>query len=256
MKSTRSRAGIVAALVLLIVTVLDGCRKAKPGSTDSGVATDTVPGTSLLARSYDGYPTDGKKADLLRYLASLDFNIDFADIDSTAIVTYACKTGDQCPGNTVRFLIIAEKHAFQVNWQRALEAENNKKGYVPAVYWNIDRIAVPSLKLPANASLYQWVGATSATDYGIQLFSVTETTEVAVAASGTPTDYNFCQLGGNRTKSAAKLKPSHACEAASPTTTQTTQTKKSALMLTERFPEDLWLSCAGGCCQSSLTSVL
>ena len=254
----------IAALALLVVAVLNGCGKKEASSTDTGVATDTVPGGGLVAQSKEGYPTDGKNEDWLEYVTRrLDFNVAFEDIDSTAIVTYPCKAGDSCPGNVARFLVIAEKHAFQVDWKDALKIDNAKKGFVTAVYWNMDRIAVPSLSLPANASLYQWVGAVSPTEYGIQLFSVTSATPVAIAASGSANDYNFCKFNSsNRTKSAAKLKPTHACENAAPSrsgsaqSTPYTRLAKNTMMVVERFPEDLWLSCAGGCCESSLTSIL
>lgn len=239
--------------LVIAVAVSNACTKPETASTDSASATDTTGGPVTLAQSNSGWPTDGKNSDWLVYVRDkLDFDIEFADIDSTAVISYTCKEGDDCSttGGKIRFLVIPEKHALNVNWAYALTPSNNKRGYVPAAYWNMDRIAVPSLKLPANAHLYEWVGPISATEYGIQLFSVTETTPVQIAASGTPADYDFCEDNAPRTKSAVKMKPAHSCP-----NRQAAQTKKSAALLSERFPEDLWLSCAGGCCQSSLTQI-
>jgi hypothetical protein len=261
-KSIRGASYTIAALVALVVTILNGCTEKDTGRADSGAATDTS-GGGVAMLVHNGYPADGKTEDWLEYVKrGLDFNIKFEDIDSTALIKYPCKTDDDCSqsGGAVRFLVIPEKLAFTVRWQDALTPAQQKKGYVTAVYWNLERIAVPSLRLPVNTALYQWVGAISDSTYGIQLFYVTADSGVVVVASGTPEDYKFCGDQGheNRRVSAAKLKPTHACpdSAASAQSTQSTQSKKSAMMITERFPEDLWLSCAGGCCQSSLTSVL
>lgn len=247
-----ARASRMVAALVVIVAVSNACTKKESASTDSASVPDTTAGAAILAQSNPGWPTDGKNSEWVEYVTKkLDFNISFADLDSTAVITYTCKQGDDCSttDGKVRFLVVPEKHAFNVNWAFALTPSNNKKGYVTAAYWNMDRIAVPSLKLPANTNMYEWVGPISDSTYGIQLFSISES-GVQIAASGTPTDYEFCEDNAPRTKSAVKMKPAHACP-----NRAGVQTKKSAVMLTERFPEDLWLSCAGGCCQSSLTQI-
>ena len=240
------------AASVMVVAFLIGCGKPGSDSTDSGGATDTVAGNPTVTPDNDGFPGDGKTDEWRRYVGRLDFNLEFADLDSTAVMTYTCKAGDACPNGVVRFLVVPEKHGYGTDWNDVINSPN-KKGLVLASYWNMDTVRVNSLNLPAHARLYQWVGPVSATARGIQVFSVTDSTGVRVVAEGGPSDFKFCKLDGRRDKAAAKKDPGHACAAVDD---KKTQTKAMMMMSFERFMgDDLWLSCAGGCCQSSLTSV-
>ena len=235
----------------LIATVslgVSACTKTAEAPGDSAVVqapdTSAQDGKPASALSLGGYPGENGIAALNTYLEKLDFNIIYGDRDSTTIVEYQCKTGDACAPGKVKFMVIAEKGAFNVDWPDAMDAAKNK-GYVTAVYWNLDRAEVKSLNLAADASLYQWVGPIAANGVvGIELFSVNNG---AVQVASKTQKWTECAVPGNRTKSAAKMKPGH-----------TTCVNKvapgpqlpvnAASML---FPDDLWLSCRGGCCQPS-----
>ena len=218
----------------------------KPGDSAAVQAPDTSAsgGASASAQSLSGYPGENGIAALNTYLEKLDFNVIYSDRDSTTIVEYQCKTGDACAPGKIEFMVIAEKGAFNVDWPDAMNAAKNK-GYVTAVYWNLDRAEVKSLNLAADASLYQWIGPIAANGVvGIELFSIDNG---AVQVASKTQQWTECAVSGNRTKSAAKKKPGH-----------TTCVNKAAPgpqlpvnAATPFFPDDLWLSCRGGCCQSS-----
>lgn len=218
----------------------------KPGDSAAVQASDTSAqgGTPASAQSLGGYPGENGIAVLNTYLEKLDFNIIYGDRDSTTIVEYQCKTGDACAPGKVRFMVIAEKGAFNVDWPDAMDAAKNK-GYVTAVYWNLDRAEVKSLNLAAGSSLYQWVGPIAANGVvGIELFSVYNG---AVQVASKTQKWTECAVPGNRTKSAAKMKPGH--------TTCVNKTAPGPQLpvgaANPLFPDDLWLSCRGGCCQPS-----
>ncbi len=240
-----------SAAVILFASALLGlaaCKKTAnaPGDSATVPAADTSAPAKPEAsgQGLTGYPGESGVPDLTAYLAKLDFNLEYGDRDSTAIVEYQCKAGDACAPGKTRFLVIAEKQAFTVSWPDAMNAGKNK-GYVTAVYWNLDRAAVKSLNLAADSSLYQWVGPIAANGtVGIELFSLDNGT--VQVASKTQT-WTACTMNENRQKSAAKMKPGHtACVSQTAPGPQLPGNAANPL-----FPDDLWLSCRGGCCQSS-----
>lgn len=242
----RMSLGAVALCAGALVAATACTRTAdKPGDSAVSQAPDTSAqgGAPASAQSLGGYPGESGIAALDAYLAKLDFNINYADRDSTAFIEYQCKTGDACAPGNVRFLVIAEKGAFSVDWPDALNSTKNK-GYVTAVYWNLDRVEVKSLNLAADSSMYQWVGPIAPGGVvGIEVFSVYNG---AVQVASKTQKWTTCTLNGERTKSAAKKNPGH--------TTCVNMTAPGPQLpvgaANSLFPDDLWLSCKGGCCQA------
>ena len=243
---SRGSAVCLAATVFTLA-MLTGCTGSKTGSGDTTKPQDT---TSIADDDDDptpengGYPTDGKTAEWREYVTKrLNFNLEFAELDSTAVLTYSCKTGDVCFPGVVRFLVVPEKKVFNAKWEDAMKVGSNK-GFVAAAYWNIDRVAVKSLNLPRDARLYQWVGPVSDSAVGILLFSVTDSVRIAGRADG----YRFCPEEHPHKKATARKRAAFVCPRKDGVTTSSAALSSGVAL----FPEDLWISCAGGCCQSSL----
>ena len=234
------------AAAVFTMAMLTGCNGSKTGADDTARPHDT---TSIAddddpTPDKGGYPTDGKTEEWLKYVKDLDFNIDFAHIDSTAIIKYSCKEGDACFPGDIRFLVIPEKRVVNTKWENAMKIAN-KKGFVAAAYWNMDRADVKSLNLPSGENMYQWVGPVSESAVGIRLFNVDNN---GMRISGRADGYRFCAEKNPHKKATVRKREVYVCPLGDSVTTSSAALSSAVTL----FPEDLWISCAGGCCQSSL----
>jgi hypothetical protein len=224
------------------------------GSPDSGVAKaplsdSTKPPTGTPSVASFSLGSAGSNQQLKTYLASLKFNFEVGEKDSAVLVDYECKSNDSCRGTMTRFLVIPESNSEWLHWDD-MWTNGVQQGSVTAAYLNVDEASLPSLNLGPHDVMYQWVGAVTdqvaGAAYAVELFSVDGNGKVRRASF--TQDIQICTDPGhaNRNKPAAKHNPGH----------KDCQPKKAPgpvinHLASWKFPDDLWISCGGGCCQSS-----
>jgi hypothetical protein len=220
----------------------------------ANVTSEQGSSSSIASSEFKGYPDATPRFG--KYVEDRVFDTAGELIDSATFVAIDCADTDsacQAAGGKAQFLVVAEEDAYKVKWDDALKTSANG-GYVIAKLVNMDHVEIPSMNLGPYTPLYEWAGLTSANTTGIVLFSLNagKLTIVRQARNS----YGECTpraTVGHRDKSAAKHKPDHKTEEWSckqlPLPTPPASTGKMSPL----FPDDLWVSCAAGCCQTTFS---
>jgi len=147
---------------------------------------------------------------------------------------------------TVRLLTVAERKAWNVDWQASLDS-TARMGFIVAEIINQDTTEYKPLSLKPGEIAYQWVGPidSAMTQHAVAYYKIDPSTGVATGPMSPMRMVKYCQNPGwkKRTKSAAKkTDPTHG--------TCDTKTYPALSNLVPFYPPDgTWISCVGGCCQ-------
>jgi hypothetical protein len=246
-------------LVLSAITTVTACSSKSSTTQDSGTASTPTAspsappsGSPVMTASptLPGYPPTANAQDVKAFIEALDFDFKYPkDLKRIAFTEAECETST-CNG-PVSFMIVPEKHARQVDWERVISTMG-APGHVVAVYHLVDEVDPGFPDLDTTKPIYHWVGQIDANGArGTAVLTVDPTTWVVTLSRGSR-NASACDLPNDAQKeSQVKRKKDHPANTVCKDIANTSpQQSRPAARMPWLVPATTWISCKSGCCES------